>query len=373
MFGHGKEDKKKTGIFGSVDGDDKPNSIFGTKPAPNNLFGSGKPSSEGPQAKNLFSSNISKQDTFGTNGDKKSISPLFGSGSGFGAGSQGVSSIGGKKQDSNIFTSQRSGNFGRKDQDMDDDDEPHQSPSKGMRRVEDSRSSSGKINSKINESFIRILSDKRSIFLNKLSAVWNKKNQTVKTKKIDFWMDGSDPQHVEFQKQPNTDKLLTEINFESLQDFRKTIDDHIKMAEENKFGHVSPNDLNLLNEMNVLILVLFSMYFIEQIYVPYCSRNIIRSISDKKKEVDSEYQQSLDKMEVPEKLYQLLLEGEIEQAYECLASAEMSSEILEEVSKILAPIKNYFKSGIHVTYQKYEIIQKFQIMNQNSEELLRTW
>lgn len=354
MFGRKEEEKKNifgstaktTGLFGSIKSQDKKETSSGS-----GLFGN-KTSDDKP-----FGSGIAKPPTQG-----------FGTTSVFG-GSQGVSSIAGKKPGSNLFTSSSGSAFGRGDQVMEDAEHRH---SPRQRMV--AKQAENTIDAALDQAIIKTLSQKRDEQLKRLSDTWIRRQSEVKVRGIEVHMEEEDQvREYELTKQPDYDKELTELNFLALQELRDVLNQHVAKINKGEFGSLTPNNVDVLNELNIVALVIFSLHFVDPVYVPYCSRNIVRAITERIKRVDESYEEKFAHMDYTEKLFEYLKNCEFEKAYDILATAPENSDILEELSKILAPIKNYFISGTRLAYQSYEIRQRFEIMNRSAQDLLRVW
>jgi hypothetical protein len=264
------EGQKKTGLFGSVESKQTSN-VFGrskdeSNPQFKNLFL--KTDQEKAPTTNMFGSQPKFENQNETEPFTSKPQPsrnLFGK-QAASDGSIGVSSIAGDKLKSNLFSSEQSMKAGRDEENM-QVDKYRPSPSKALQN----RSSEyqEELNSALNESIIRHLSTDRSNALERLFEIGSFRRKMVKTQSIEFRNGDGFVQEVKFTKGPNVDRALMENNFSSLQEFRNTLNTHIKMIEDGKLKNVPPIEVNLINEMNILSLVLFSMHYISPQYVPF--------------------------------------------------------------------------------------------------------
>ena len=325
------KNNKKTGIFGEVKREEAKNMLSNSNEDTNpENFGERNPfqqkTSFGDKNKSLFGN--------------RSISP---------------STIQGKN----------SGGFGtisRDDEEMEDSQANNQSPFDSLSKKA-LRENSIKLNEEVNESIIRALSDKRQEQLQELKRINERKYNEVNVKKIGMFKETGSEIPLEIIKQPNFNRDWVTLNFKALQDFRKIIEQHHDEISK-KFKSAKDSDKYILTEINLASLFFFCFHFVEDFYIPFWMREVVKIFSGDKKEIEA-----ITKENIGSEVFLLIQRLEFEKAYEILTNTDERADIYEELSSIIYPIKQYFGKGFSQVYQKYEVSQIFENMTERARKL----
>ena len=210
-------------------------------------------------------------------------------------------------------------------------------------------------------SIIKTLSELRCRQLEDLKKINSRKFNEVNIKKIGIYNNDESSTQIEVIKRPNFQKDLLELNYKALADFRDVLQKHHHQVGTD-FPNSDEKDKYLLSEISLISLVMFSFHFVENYYVPYLMKDAIMTFQSPEEE-DSEEEP------ITSKVYDLIKSLDFEKAYDLLTTAEERSDIFEEVSKIIYPIKNYFSQGFSRVYQSYEISQIFDSMVDQARKL----
>ena len=263
------------------------------------------------------------------------------------AGGNPISSINGASRDQSVFTSKT---------------DPMDSPRNRPKVLFFSQPSAFKFSNDMEESIIFSLSEKRGKAYENLLEIDRRQKKEIRTQKIDVDMEeNKGTKKIEFRSRIDVNKEYDNQNLLNLQDLRDVLNEHIGK------GHDSKNDRDMLNEM-VLVSSVFFAHFVEQVYQPVYARLVLQQLLEAKRKDDD-----IESYTWKEKLFYYLSGWEFEKAAQLFDQQEesfnKSDELLEEIYKIILPIKNYFREGIFSNYQFHEVSGMFENMRQNAKAL----
>lgn len=183
--------------------------------------------------------------------------------------------------------------------------------------------------------------------------------------------DDSNPKSYKSRRFNDTNRELTELNFQNLQNLWAILEKHCEIVRNSR--SYSKNDEFLLCELILVSNIIFNMHFVEKIYVPLFSRNIIKQIVDVKRKKDDSYAEKYNSFSWERKLYEHLSACEFEKANDLFdypsENYDRNRELYDHIYSIISPVKNYFKEGLGQFYQVHEVIHLFDTMRQNAGNL----